>query len=286
MIDIPRIKKIIHFNQGQVGDLCINTVAARAYRGDFTYTDKMLLMSVNKKYVDILPLFYNHPHIDGFHVWDGYEQASEKDIIWLNNNFIDTVNNPMPKHSSDNWFENNHQAKECCIMNNVNFNRLDEDYSCYLEKWFDIPTFKSRNIAFAPFAGWYNKNNDKKLSVDKAQRIVDLLINREGFSVLQVGGKDEPKLNGVWKPETSYFDSMKNILGCELLITTDTWAAWYASAYKHKTIGLYSNKYYTKYGINYIKNIQPINSNAKYLDAENVNDIPTELIIDKIKEMI
>ena len=48
----------------------------------------------------------------------------------------------------------------------------------------------------------------------------------------------------------------------------------------------FSNSYYIRNGVNYVKNIQPINPNASYLDAVNVNDIPNELIIDKIREMI
>ena len=272
--------KTIRFNQGQAGDLCINTVAAKAYK--LICPNDTLLMSVNKQYVDLLPLFYNHPYIDGFHIWDGYNSMSKKDDKWLRDNpFID-INNPMPAHSTNDWWKYHHQAKECCIMNNNTFQQLEGDYSCYLEKWFDIQLFKTRNVSFAPFAGWYNKNNDKKLTVEKAQSLATDIHNM-GFSVLQIGGKDEPKLNNTWKPETSYFDSMRNILASELLITTDTWASWYASAYKHPTIGLYSNAYY---GSDYIKNIQPINLNAKYLDMYNVNDIPNELIIDRIREMV
>jgi hypothetical protein len=279
--------KTIKFNQGQVGDLCINTVAARLFK--LQHPDETLIMSVNKKYADLIPLFYNHPHIDGFKIWDGYDDFSKKDIDWIiANQDKYTIYPTMPQHTSNDWWMFNHQAKECCLMNGLlDTKLLNNDYSCYLEKWFDLSPFlfKRRNIAFAPFAGWYNKNNDKKLTIEKAQSLATD-ISKLGFAVLQIGGKDEPKLNDTWKVETSYVDSLKNILASELLVTTDTWAAWYSSAYKHKTIGLYSNNYYTKNGINHISSIQPINENAIYLDSYNVNDIPNELILDKIMKLV
>ncbi len=271
--------KIIHFNQGQAGDLCINTVAARQYKE--CNPEDTIIMSVNKKYIDLLPLFYNHPHIDGFHVWDGYDIATTKDTEWLARNGKNIVlKTPMPQHTQNEWWKYYHQGHECCLMNGVNILH-SQDFSCYLEKWFNVPKYNN-TIAFAPFAGWYNQNNDKKLTQQKAQEIVNLLT-KEGYSIIQIGGHNEPILANAIKYNTSYFDSMKNILGCELLITTDTWCSWYSSAYKFPTLGLYSNSYYT---VSFIKNIQPINPNAIYLDANNVNNIPNELIIDKIKAMI
>lgn len=275
--------KYFCFNQGQVGDLCLNTVPARLFRK--LYPDQgSLIMNVNKKYVDIIPLFYNHPHIDGFHVWGGWDQPTEKDIKYEKENWQHSFRPRMPKHSREDWYLHYHQAEECCYQNGFSHEQvkqLNGDFSCYLEKWFDVPDF-SNYIAFAPFAGFYNPNNSKKLSTGRAQDITRLL-NKLGWKILQIGGNDETRLDLTDKYNTDYFGSMCNILGCRAFITTDSWGAWFASAYKFPTLGLYSNEYYSRTGRNFVHHIQPINPEAIYLDSTNVNNIPLDLIEEKIK---
>lgn len=271
--------KIFIGNQGQFGDIVINTVLFRMIK--ILYPDSEVIANINKKYAEIVPILLNNKYIDAFRIWNGYDN-------WPNardQNFISSLEDgyrifhPMPRHSSNNWFIKYHQCQEVCVMNGFSdMSYLTGDYSCYLNKWFDIDS-SPQFIAFAPFGGWYNQNNDKKLSVSKAQKIVDNIV-KCGYSVLQLGGQDEPKLNNVDKHDYSILDSVKAMLGCKLLLHTDTFLGWVASAYSHPQIGLYSNRYYTQ---KYIKNIQPINNNAIYLDEENVNKIEEEKIIESLK---
>jgi ADP-heptose:LPS heptosyltransferase len=88
------------------------------------------------------------------------------------------------------------------------------------------------------------------------------------------------------KTLTNWLDTVRLMLGCKCLITVDTACSWIASAYSFPTIGLYGSEYYIRNGNNYISSIQPINPNATYLDANNVNDIPIELIVKNIKKML
>lgn len=268
-------------NQGQAGDLVINTVAARLFKK--VLPNDTLIMNVNKRYIDLVPLFLNHPHIDGVHIWDGYDKFSEIDMKWKNSLRDGVIMNPMPPHSRNDWYLHYHQAEECCYQNGLLItDLLNGDFSCHLNPWFDIPHF-SKHIAFAPFAGFYNKGNKKKLTTENAQKIANMIVDM-GYVPLQIGGPDEPLLDGCELPlDKTFFGSVKYMLGCKALITTDTFTSWAASAYKFPTLGLYSNEYYGK---EYVKNIQPINPLALYLDNVNVNDISLDLIRETLKLLL
>lgn len=277
------------FNSLQFGDLVINTFAARVLKEK--YPSSKLTFVINKDYKDIAPLFINHPHIDYIKILDknrdGFNQVDQN---WVKNQDFDLVFNPMQDHNhSDPWFLKRHQAAEVCFMHRL----VDEkecqkfDNKLFLNKWFDpanlVPHFGNRGVvAIQAFAGSYNPQNDKMLTVEKAQLIVDYLVCL-GYNVLQLGIESEPKLNNTCRFKTNYFDSVKNMLGCKFLITTDSGMSWISSAYEFPTIGLYSNSYYGK---EFIKNIQPINPNAEYLDADNVNNILDQEIFAAIDRMI
>ena len=277
--------KNILLNQGQAGDLCINTVAAQIFKSK--WPDEILVMSINKKWVDLAPLFYNHPYIDGIHVWEGYDNwPSEKDKDFIRNNFEKVrVASPMMPHTSNGWWKKFHQTTECVIMNGIKNESEMKDYSngfsCYLEKWFDVEYYH-KWVAFAPFAGWYNQNNDKMLTVEKANEIVGQIL-KLGYCVFQIGGPNEPQLNGTIRVNQSYFESVKMVLGCEALVHTDTGMGWYASAYSHPQLGLYSHAYY---GEDRVRAIQPINRNGKFLSARNVGEIDVEMVVDSLKGVL
>lgn len=140
-------------------------------------------------------------------------------------------------------------------------------------------------IAFAPFAGWYNKTNDKKLSEERANQICKM-ISSMGYEVYQIGGPDEPRLGCATFLEFSIFDSVRHILGCKMLLHTDTFAGWAASAYGHRQVGLYSDRYYMVNGENFVKNIIPVNPKMTPIIATNVNDIKDEQIESAIEHCL
>lgn len=273
--------KAIGFNMQQRGDLIMNTVAAQSLIELYPYCH--LTFGIAKPYEDMLPLFLNHPYIHDIHVWDSDDGLNKNDLDYINFIKYDKVFDPMPKHTYDLWFLNNlvkSQADEVCLMHKLPILKKPQ---CFLNKWFECPDLK-KYIAFFPFAGFYNKNNTKRLSEIKAQSIVNDLT-KLGYSVIQLGGSNEPKLENVIKLNTSYFESVKILLGCKFALGTDSGFAWLCSAYNFPLIGLYSSAYYKYENINYISKIQPINLNAIYLDEENVNDIPNETIMNKVKKI-
>lgn len=274
------------FNQGQFGDGIIATAAARIFKEK--YPSSTLFLNINKKYTDIASLFLNNFYFDGLTVWSAYDNwPDDKDKEIIKYRVDISIGHPMNPHKENDWYLYRHQTTECAYMNKIidknEAHLLKNGIECSLTKWFDSNINLSGNyVAFFPFAGWYNINNTKKLTEEKAQKIVDLL-SVIGYKVLQIGGNDEPQLKNTLKLNTDFFNSVKNSLSCKFAVGTDTAMQWILSAYQFPSIGLYSNQYYGK---EFIKNIQPINKNSIYLDAPNVNDILIEDIEVAIKNLI
>ena len=261
--------KAIGFNLGQRGDICMNTVVARQFKIQFP--NYHLTLGIGHQYDDMAQLFNYHHSIDSVHIYETYDEwPSQKDLSYLNGEEFDIVFHGLPKHTSEKWWQQYHQTEEACLMNGL---KKPINKKCNLNKYFETGNLK-KYIAFAPFAGFYNKNNTKTLTLENAEKIVDL-ASKLGYTVIQLGGNDEPKLKNSIFLNSDYFNSVKLMLSCEFLIHTDTGIGWIASSYNFPCIGLYSNCYYS--GL-YVKNIQPINDNAIYIDNYNVNDINLEEI--------
>lgn len=265
-------KKAIGFNLGQRGDLIMNTVALKAYKA--VCPDSHFTFAIGPQYADMIPLFQGQPDIDEIHVFSSYDGwPNTIDTEYLQKNKFNHIFNGMPNHTSFDWWRKYHQCQELLLMHGL---PDIKDYKCSLIKWFSTPRY-TKTVAFAPFAGYYNKDNNKKLSVKKAQEIVFFLISL-GYDVLQLGGKDEPALEQAIKHDVNYFESVKNMLGCDFLLATDTGLRWVASAYDFPTIGLDSDEIYN----DKISSIQPINKNSIYISSKNCNDIT----IDSLKNAI
>lgn len=272
------MKTAIGFNLGQRGDIIMNTVAARAFKE--TAPGYHLTLGVGPQFADMEPFFKNHPHIDAFHVYssyDGWPNQSDKDYLIAQG--YSTVFNGMPQHTHRQWWTYYHQAQETCWMHGLNV--PSDGLQCRLTQWFDIDDRRD-TVAFAPFAGWYNPSNDKRLSVERAQEICDLIVAR-GYKVLQIGGADEPRLTGAIFAATSYFESIRAILGCALFVHTDTGAGWAVSAYGFPQLGLYSHAYY---GPEYVKHIQPVNPLGVFLSEASVNQINLDKIAHSLDHLL
>lgn len=271
--------KVLYGHPALIGDLFLNLPSIKYLNKNFGYE---IDMPVNKKYLDVIPLFYNLDYLESTVVLHGHDDfPTKKDLELLQKRVYDKVFNPMQQHIDD-WKCQRHQASTVLYDYSAGKMELNNE-QCQIElnQWFDIPNLKDY-IVIAPYAGFYAPKNDKRLSEEKAQKIVNFIVSK-GFKCLQIGGRDEIRLMGAAKENTTFFESIQNILGSKLFIHTDTGSGWAASGYKFPQLGLYSSD---RYGKQFIKNIQPVNPNGIYLDAANVNDIPDELIFEKIEEMI
>lgn len=267
------------FNPLRYGDLFINLAACRILKQ--LDPGSHLTFVINGNYRAAAPFFLDQPDIDKIHitsrVFDGFDDT---DWEWVKTQKFNHVFNPMQDHLDMWWFHRN-QSLECAHMHGLSI-PASETGKLSLNRWFNLNEDFKEWVAIQAFAGSYDSQNKKQLSPARAQEIVDVLVNK-GYRVLQLGLESEYKLNQTVRIPNNYFDMIRDMLSCRLLITTDSGTSWAASCYDLPTLGLYSHEYYSK---EYVKNIQPINPNAIYLDEENVNQISMESIEGALSKLL
>lgn len=267
--------KILFGRHGQRGDLAINLPSIE-YLHRVNEGRVSIDMPINSRYSDMAPLFLNHPAINSVIITDDYNNfPSQPDKDLLLSKRYSKIFNPMQPHRNDLWWKEDHQVS-VNLYDYCDARLNEEEQQINLVKWFKEVRLGGW-IAFAPFAGFYSPQNNKKLSLEVAKQIVTKL-NSIGYFVLHLGGNDEPDI-GAKRFDLNYFESVRHMLGCDLLLHTDTGLGWVASGYKMRQIGLYSNADYGEF----TKNIQPKNPNALYLEATNVNEISVDSILKAVQ---
>lgn len=267
-----RMGTAIGFNQGQFGDVCMGTVAARSFKQKFP--DAKLCLGINEKYKSIKPLFENNELIDSLHVWDGYDNwPTEKDMSHLRLANYDKVFNPMPAHTEPLWYLKRHQTEELCLMHWLT---PPKNLQVSLSDYFSSGIKDYITVCFSGVT----RGEVKSLTLERAKELCCAIRNKFNLKVYQLGLDQDPlysddRFNG------SFLDATKFMLESKLLVTVDTSWAWIASGYSKSVVGLYSYSYYP--GSTTAKNWQPVNSNAAYLEASNVNDINIDEILESIK---
>ncbi len=268
------------FQLGLRGDLCMATVAARILKRHDPSSH--LTFMLGHDYADMAGLFLNNPWIDQLHIAHSPKDAYDReDLKWIAEQQFNVVFNPMAQHpDGDGWWIHRNQGLEAAHMHGLP--TAGESPKIQLTKWFKETDGLRDYVALMPFAGFYAPQNDKRLSVAKAQEIVDAL-RANGHKVLQIGGPGEPRLeNAEWR-DTDFFGSVRNVLGCKAFIGTDSGIMWALSAYDMPTIGLYGHRYY---GRQFVKNIQPENPRARYLDDVTAEQIPLDNVLNSLKILL
>jgi ADP-heptose:LPS heptosyltransferase len=268
--------RAIGFMQGLRGDLVMSTVCARSFKEQ--YPDAHLTLGVHKRFKDLLPLFHDS-QFDSTHVWETYDGwPGPRDLEYIQSAKHDIVFHAMPQHR-DEWWKIRHQYAETAYMCGL---PIPTDIRPKLARWFGLNTsFHNRVVAFAPFGG-NNEVNDKMLSVEQAQGIVDYLTDR-GWSVLHLGASTEPALEGAIFYDTSYFDSVRNMLSCRALIHCDTGMGHVAGAYNHPSLGIYGWRYHGEAGL---KHIQPLHGNFLAVNGPKVCEISLDTIAQSIDTLL
>jgi len=265
--------KAIGFNLGQYGDLCINLVAAKAFKN--TYPNSYFTFNLSKRYEGIKEIFYNNKYIDEFKVWDGYNDnwPTEDYKNYLLNNKYDIIYDPMigPRPG---WQKYHHQTIEMCEVHNLN----PVDSQIELNQYFNIPSNYDKHIAICHTGA--TDIHKKSLNIEKIKKITNLII-KLGFKPLffQYPFEHFDYFDG------KFFDAIRIMLGCKMLITIDSAMAWIASGYKFPTLGLYNSHYYIEHGVTTSKNWQPTNPNSIYFEDVSVNNIKEDLIEEAIKNI-
>ena len=271
------MKKIIGFNQGQIGDLAINMIPCQVIKNMFP--DCHLTFSINKKYSSAAPIFYHNPLIDEIKIWDAYDNwPSSEDTIWMNNNKFDIFFNPNPTVTDEEWFLKRHHTEEVCRMHGLT---APQDLQIRLTKYFDTLDKYKNCVALSPFT---SAGAQRDIPYSVAEKIVHYLHSL-GLETIQLGVNGHPQLPTTYQiVGGSIFDDVRIALSCKFLLTADTGINYLMSGYEHKVLGLYCYSCYPKRPP--IKNRIPWNKNATYLEEENILDIPMGLIQNTILSII
>lgn len=271
------IRKYTGLSAHRYGDLFMNLAAWRTVKR--IDPNSHITFLLNGNYRDAAPLFLDQPDIDKVHITHSpVGDFDEEDIKWACEQGFYIVYSLMADHDHANpWFFYRNQPQEVCHMHRL---PILDDGKLTLNRWFEPTKGLEKYVALQAFAGSYDLNNKKALTIQRAQEIVEL-IRARGYSVLQLGLPSEPKLENTTRIDTDFFGAVKNMLGCKALVSCDSGFRWASSCYDFPTLGLDSNEYYDMRphgGRNHIDAIQPLNPNATYLDEKNVNDISAESI--------
>ena len=272
---MSKINKIAFGRQGQFGDLAMNQPSFDVLRE--LYPEASLCMTVNKKYKDIVPLFYNQPNINGFFIADGYDDfPTDLDRRNASAMQFDEFYNPMIPHiDGEDWFKRRHQVKDVAFC----YNLPECDDKINLVKYWGDEEKLNNTVAFCPF-GAYGAPH-KSLTSDQIYSLI-YFFKKQGYDVLQLCNKTDSTnyFSAIKNSNTSFIDSVKLLHRCKFLVTVDTAMCWIASAYNIPTVALYSHSYYSK---EFVKNIQPINPNSQYLSDEHISKIKVDKIVELIK---
>lgn len=268
------------------GDLFMNLPAWRTIKR--LDPDAHVTFFINGNYRSAAPLFLDQPDIDRVHITHSpVGDLDEVDREWVRRQGFKTFFSLMGDHDHLRpWFLTRNQPQEVLRIHGIPL-PADETGKLSLNRWFEPTSGLSKWVALQAFAGSYDPSNTKMLSIERAQRIVDL-IRARGYSVLQLGIPSEPKLEGTTRIDNDFFGAVKDLLGCRALVTTDSGFNWAASCYDHPTLGLYSHEYYDMGphgGENRVSAIQPLNTNAIHLSARRINEIALDdisIALDKL----
>lgn len=271
------MKTAIGFNQGQLGDLAINLVAARALKQK--YPNIHLTFSINKKYESAAPIFLHNPLIDAIKIWDGYDDwPSEEDEEFLKDNKFDLFFNPNPQVINSQWYLNHHHTEEVCLMHGLT---PPENLSVSLVQYFPLNHLYTNCVALAPFT---SAGAARDIPFEYAQKIVDI-IHQLGYKTIQLGVSTAPKLKTTYGIRGgSVFDDVIIARSCKMLVTADTGINYIMSGYRHPTLGLYNTSCYPlkpKLEFRIPKNV-----NARYLEEIEVDQIPLEIVKESVLERI
>ncbi len=276
----------IGFNQGQYGDLFIGLTACRVVKRADPYCK--LVYSVNKKFKDIIPILKLSKDIDGFILWEGYNNwPTELDSANLQkategcgtDNFH--IFHPMQTHTVDDWYNYWHQTEEVCVAHQL-LRPAEEEMDFKLNK----PEIKKENTiticSSRRIDNEGNHQNSKALTIEQIELVKQFGI-KNNLKVIQISGPQEEQIEGLEKFEGNYSESVIKVLQSRFLVSSDTGMIWAASAFSHPVVGLYGLSYY-KDAVS-CENWTPKNKNQQTIEAQSMGDIKEEVLEKYLEEV-
>lgn len=268
------IIKASGFQFSEFGDLVLASTLCRTFKE--LYPDSFLTFCCHNKYSNILPLFYNFPYCDGFHLWDGKTSENwptEKDLKFIRTQ--DLAFTAKPQHKDNLWY-----IRPGALM----VDEIHDMYGlpqplnkqAYLERWFDLLSGYDKVITASVYASGNHPNQlARTFSIDKIIEIFDG-VEKLGYKIVRLDTRIEPKLELKYPAsQSSILNATQQMLSSKLHITCDTSFGHIASAYSHNTISWVQYEAYNH-----------ANPNGHCFISEVIDNIPVEQIIGKIKEKI
>lgn len=268
--------KAIGFLYGWHGDALMAQALCRTFKQQ--NKDSHLTFAVNKKYQRVLPLLFQNPYIDGFHIWDGSDDfPTQVDSQFIQENNFDIVFNPKAQHKNNSWYLNNHYIDEMHEM--FDFSK-PENKQIELTRYFESLPSYSNYIALSLVAS--GNQLSKTISFEKIRELI-VKIRALGLTPIRIDSRSEYDSQiGIPASQLSIFDATVLMLSTKMLITVDTLWAWASSGYSFPTIGLYAPNY-PNMPIDRVCSHMPVNTSSTYLVGNTVNDISVDQIIEEIK---
>lgn len=265
-------KVFIGFNHGQYGDLFIGLTTASVLKS--VNPECKLIYSINSKFADCKEAFLYNKDIDDIIIWDQYDNwPGPKDLQLLQDLKVIYPElylfHPNARHKQNDWYLYRHQTAENCEMHNLPVPSEKQMHFC-LEKPDSIEY--GDYITICPFTSFGQRKN---LTSDILYAI-KTFADAHGLAIVQLGSKQDPTIEGFYKFEGTYFQSIVTMLGGLFLVSADTGMIWAASAYNHPTLGFYSYGFYP--GATTAKNWIPKNINQTSFESDYVSNIDISLL--------
>lgn len=264
--------KAVGFSAGEFGDIILNSTLCRTFKE--SYPDSFLTLAVNKKYSNVLPLFYNNEYIDRFRIYQGYDDwPANSDLDFLKNQNI--IFNAMPQHKDNFWYlkPGGHNISE---IHNMHGFPEPKNKQCHLNRWFDLLPNHNRIITASVFAsGNHPDQLARTLSVEKIKELFSL-IELMGYSIIRLDTRFEPEIEDRWPAsKLPLIEAARILCSSRIHLTCDTSWSWIADGYSHNTIGWARLPAYV-----------PVNPRGYYFINNTIEDIPLESILEVVKQKL
>jgi ADP-heptose:LPS heptosyltransferase len=260
------------------------------------YLEKRFPNSYKSVYIDpkcsqIAPFLLNHPLIDNIYISDKDDIITEQDKDYFRR--FDLAFHPYPQVTRPDYYNHwgvlEENLRMATLINGGRINPAElslltpEEKYPKLTQWFNIEK-QEKTIAVLPFSGYNNDPSIQKRSPSK-EWWLELVkkLRDKGYRINQYGSPKSELLDHAAvfdRRKLGLFDMVKEVLSCELSISTDSGSAWILGAYGTKQVIIYSN-YLNDHHTN-TDAFKPLNckGNAHYVfGANGINGIPQEEIL-------
>tara|TARA_R110000744_G_scaffold264184_1_gene378457 strand:+ start:588 stop:1436 length:849 start_codon:yes stop_codon:yes gene_type:complete len=268
---------ITGFNQGQYGDLFLQLTPAKLCK--ILYPDVRFIFSINKKYKEAIKVLSLSEDIDGFIVWDGYNdwptQSDKEKIADLQAHSSQlTIFNPMQTHTVLDWYNYWHITEEACVMHG-----LPRPTPELMDFKLNRPNLEKENTVCISVCA---SGLVKSLRKEQIQ-VIKEFCDQKNLKLIQIGGPSDPPVEGVEKFNGDYSESVFKVLKSRFLVSADTGMVWAASAFSHYVLGIYCMD--SELNAKGHKNWTPKNKNQQTIVAQSMGDIRKEVLEKHLEEV-